>query len=469
MSLNANLLNSSTFRLAAVYLVVFAISVGAILAYIYWNTAVLLERQTDVTIRAEVNSLNEQYRLGRPNPIAVIVGIVKRRAERNSDRGIYSIFDYSGKRIVGNLEGVPSGVTGKSGWIEFPYNVFDGENLKFHTGRAYFTRLRGGFILVVGRDVEERRQFAALIRRTVFIALGMTLVFGLGGGLLMSRNFLRRIDTISATSRSIMAGDLSERMPVRGTNDEIDRLSANLNDMLDQIERLMSGMREVSDNVAHDLRTSLTRLKARVEAALRQDCEQAYEQALMETITESDQLLETFNALLNITRAETGQARDQFEPLDVGEVVDELAELYEPLIEDAGAVFEVRTVLGLMVRGNRQLLAQAVSNLIDNAIKYGQPPKSKKAVQNISLKVATEQDSVRITVADNGPGIPEKDQERVLKRFVRLDSSRSQPGSGLGLSLVGGLARLHDGELELQNEKNGFSIALILPALGQSR
>ncbi len=462
MNRSVNLLNSSTFRLSAVYLVVFALSVGAILAYIYWNTAVLLERQTDETIRAEVRGLNEQYRFGRLNSIA---GIIKHRAERNSERGIYSIFDHTGARITGNLEGVPTGVTGKSGWIEFPYEVFDGSKLKQHSGRAFYTRLRGGYILVLGRDVEERRQFAALIRRTVFIALGLAIVFGVGGGLLMSRNFLRRIDTISATSKSIMAGDLTERMPVRGTNDEIDRLSGNLNNMLDQIERLMSGMREVSDNVAHDLRTPLTRLKARVEAALRQDSKQAYKQALLDTISESDQLLSTFNALLNIARTESGQARDQLEPLDASEVAEEIAELYEPLIEDANGEFQFQTTPGLKVRGSRQLLAQAISNLIDNALKYGRPTEEDGRKLSIALMVLLVHNKVRITVADNGPGIPMKDRKRVMKRFVRLDSSRSQPGSGLGLSLVAGVARLHDGELKLEDGKVGFQASLILPAL----
>lgn len=343
--------------------------------------------------------------------------------------------------------------------------MFDGSKLKQHSGRAFYTRLRGGYTLVLGRDVEERRQFAALIRRTVFIALGLAIVFGVGGGLLMSRNFLRRIDTISATSKSIMAGDLTERMPVRGTNDEIDRLSGNLNNMLDQIERLMSGMREVSDNVAHDLRTPLTRLKARVEAALRQDSKQAYKQALLDTISESDQLLSTFNALLNIARTESGQARDQLEPLDASEVAEEIAELYEPLIEDANGEFQFQTTPGLKVRGSRQLLAQAISNLIDNALKYGRPTEEDGRKLSIALMVLLVHNKVRITVVDNGPGIPMKDRKRVMKRFVRLDSSRSQPGSGLGLSLVAGVARLHDGELKLEDGKVGFQASLILPAL----
>ena len=284
------------------------------------------------------------------------------------------------------------------------------------------------------------------------------------GGLLMSRNFLRRIDVISDTSKAIMAGGLSERMPVRGTNDEIDRLSGNLNNMLDQIERLMTGMREVSDNVAHDLKTPLTRLKARVEAALRQDTKASYKEALVETISEADQLLATFNALLSIARTEAGQTSEQMEPLDVSEVAEEMAELYQPLVEDAGGTFEFSGAPDLRVTASRQLLAQAISNLIDNALKYAQPQEGENRALEVALLVQRTKDNVEVTVADNGPGIPETEREHVLQRFVRLDSSRSQPGSGLGLSLVAGVARLHGGALVFKDGKVGFEACLVLPA-----
>ncbi|MEM7429653.1 MAG: HAMP domain-containing sensor histidine kinase, partial [Pseudomonadota bacterium] len=364
---------------------------------------------------------------------------------------------------------VPEGVDSASGWIEFPFTVQSSSGPKQHSARAFYVQLRGGYTLVVGRDIEELRQFATLIRRTVFIAIGLALVFGVGGGMLMSRNFLRRIDSISATTRSIMGGDLSERVPVRGTNDEIDRLADNLNSMLDQIERLMTGMRDVSDAVAHDLRTPLTRLRARVEAALRQDSPDDHRQALHETLAEADQLLSTFSALLSIARAESGQARDQLEPLDVSEVAEEIGELYQPIVEDEGGQFDTRITPGLVVRGSRQLVAQAMSNLVDNALKYARPSQGEDRQLAIALIVEPERGNVRITVGDNGPGIPGADRERVLKRFVRLDTSRSQPGSGLGLSLVAGVAKLHDGDLILEDNQAGFGVSLVLPALPHSR
>jgi signal transduction histidine kinase len=448
--------------MSAVYLVVFAISVGGILSYVYWNTAVLLERQTDETIRAEVTSLGEQYSQGG---LAQLLDTVRRRSARPSARGIYYFSNQVGRRMSGNLDGLPADAFGQSGWIEFPYEVTGTDDRRTHRARAFFTRLSGGFTLLVGRDVEERRQFAQLIRKTLYYALALALAAGLGGGILMSRSFLKRIDTISDTSRSIRAGDMSERIPLRGTNDEIDRLSQNLNSMLDQIERLMAGMREVSDNVAHDLRTPLTRLRARVEAALRENSKPAFKTALEETLVEADELLRIFNALLSIARAEAGQTRDQFEMVDLAGIVNEIGELYEPMVEDAGGALEIDTNPGLQVSGDRQLLAQAISNLLDNALKYARPEKGASGKLQISLTAAMFDGKAIITVADNGPGIPPEELERVTERFVRLDASRSLPGSGLGLSLVQGVARLHEGELSLSTQNPGLSARLILPSL----
>jgi signal transduction histidine kinase len=459
---NQKLLNSSTFRMSAVYLVVFAISVGGILSYVYWNTAVLLERQTDETIRAEVTSLGEQYSQGG---LAQLLDTVRRRSARPSARGIYYFSNQVGRRMSGNLDGLPADALGQSGWIEFPYEVTGTDDRRTHRARAFFTRLSGGFTLLVGRDVEERRQFAQLIRKTLYYALALALAAGLGGGILMSRSFLKRIDTISDTSRSIRAGDMSERIPLRGTNDEIDRLSQNLNSMLDQIERLMAGMREVSDNVAHDLRTPLTRLRARVEAALRENSKPGFKTALEETLVEADELLRIFNALLSIARAEAGQTRDQFEVVDLAGIVNEIGELYEPMVEDAGGALEIDTNPGLQVSGDRQLLAQAISNLLDNALKYARPEKGAPGKLQINLSAAMLDGKAIITVADNGPGIPPEELGRVTERFVRLDASRSLPGSGLGLSLVQGVARLHEGELSLSTQNPGLSARLILPSL----
>jgi HAMP domain-containing protein len=265
VSARAKLLRTSTFRLAALYLIVFALSVSALLGYVYWNTTVLLERQTDETTRAEVQALADQYRL---RGLRGIIDTIQRRSTDDSG-SVYLLADAKGQRIAGNLTSLPPMPQAEASWIEFPLEVDKGSARERHVARAFHTDLAGGFSLVVGRDVEALRQFGNIIRRTIFYALAIALVLGLGGGLLMSRNFLRRVDAITEASRTIMAGNMSGRMPVQGSSDELDRLALALNEMLDQIESLMAGMKEVSSNVAHDLKTPLTRIKARVEAALR--------------------------------------------------------------------------------------------------------------------------------------------------------------------------------------------------------
>jgi signal transduction histidine kinase len=250
------------------------------------------------------------------------------------------------------------------------------------------------------------------------------------------------------------------RMPVSGSGDELDRLALALNQMLDQIQRLMAGMQEVSSNVAHDLKTPLTRVKARVEAALRSGNAGEYKAALEKTVEESDRLLDTFNALLSIARAEAGQARSGLEPIDASQVIADVAELYEPTAEELGGNLQFDVAPDLNVRGDRQLLAQALSNLIDNALKYGA-----REGQGPEIKVTgrVEGGNVVIAVGDHGEGIAPEDRGRVTERFVRLDSSRARPGNGLGLSLVSGVMKLHDGALVLDDNGPGLLAKLVLP------
>ncbi|CAN5212048.1 ATP-binding protein [soil metagenome] len=461
MRLNSKLLRTSTFRLSALYLFIFALSVAAILGYVYLNTAVLLERQTDDTIRAEVQALADQYRfLG----IRGVADTVRRRSDDDS-RSVYLLESPAGAHLAGNLVSMPDVGDEKEPWIEFPFTVKTADAQESHRARAFSADLPEGYALLVGRDIEDLRQFGAIIRNTLIGALIIALVLGLGGGLLMSRNFLRRVDAITDASRTIMVGDLSGRMPVQGTGDELDRLAESLNAMLDQIERLMSGMKEVSSNVAHDLKTPLTRLKARAEAALRSGRQDDYKEALTGTIEESDRLLNTFNALLSIAKAEAGQSREGLQPLDAAQVVRDVVELYEPLVEEEGGTLTVDISAPLEVRASRQLLAQAISNLIDNAMKYG-------AADDRGAEIAvtgwTEGSDVVIAVTDKGPGVPEADRDHVIRRFVRLDASRTKPGNGLGLSLVNGVTKLHDGHLVLEDNAPGLRAKIILPRLTQT-
>lgn len=457
MSANLKLFRTSTFRLAAAYVAVFAISVGLVLGYVYWNTALLLERQIEETVQAEVQGLAEQY---RTRGLTGLLFTVAERSAANT-QGVYLLTDASGETLAGNISGLPPAATaGARGWVEFSYTVRGPRGPEPHRARAFHIQLPDGSELVVGRDVEERRKLGNIIGVTLFWALGLTLVTGIAGGLLMSRNFLARVDAITHTASSIMAGELSRRVAVRGTGDELDRLAVSLNAMLDQIERLMLGMREVSTNVAHDLRTPLTRLKARLEAALRAGDTTQQKAALEATLEDADRMLETFNALISIARTEAGQLREAMVPIAVAPLIGELAELYGPSAEEIGGSLTFAADADLRIFADRQLIAQAISNLIDNALKYGAPEG-----EGPIIHVAADESGGEaiITIADRGPGIAEADRERVFARFVRLDSSRSAPGSGLGLSLVQAIMRLHQGRVELADNAPGLAVKLILP------
>jgi signal transduction histidine kinase len=456
---------TTTFKLVAIYLLVFALSVGAILGYVFWNTVFLLERQAEETIRSEVQALDDQHRL---RGLRGVVDIIERRSADQSGT-IYLLQDEAGKRISGNLAQMPPNATEDGIWVDFPITLGRGQNQISHVAHAYVAEIAGEFHLLVGRDVEELRTFRNLIKRTLLWALGLTLVLGLGGGYLTSRNFLHRVDAITEASRAIMDGDLSQRMPVKGSNDELDRLSESLNEMLGQIESLMAGMKEVSSNVAHDLRTPLTRLRARTEAALRSTNPDEHRLALQQTITESENILATFNALLSIARAESGQSREGLAEVDASTILNDVAELYEPLVDDAGGTLECHTAEALLVRADRQLLAQAFSNLVDNAMKYGEDPGTQKVMISMSAKRSEDGHSAIITISDKGRGVAAKDHARVQDRFIRLDESRSKPGNGLGLSLVSSVMKLHGGALRFADAGPGLSAILELPLLHAQR
>jgi signal transduction histidine kinase len=289
----------------------------------------------------------------------------------------------------------------------------------------------------------------------------VALAIGLAGGAVMSRNMLRRVEQVNRTAEGVMAGNLSDRVPRRGTNDEFDQLAANLNGMLDQIERLMAGMREVSDNVAHDLKTPLARLRARLELALLGAGDQAGQtEAIRASIDEADRLLATFNALLSIAEAEAGARRDGTERLDLAQLARAAAELYEPVADEKGFSLRLDTEPGAVIQGDRHLLSQAIANLLDNGLKYG----GSGDRGEIEVTVRRTERGVLLEVGDHGPGIPESDRDAVFDRFVRLEPSRSTPGNGLGLSLVRAVARRHDGIVSIRDNRPGLKVLLEFPA-----
>jgi len=446
------LLETSTFRLALIYLALFGISALTLLGFLYFRTAVVMQEQTEETIAAEITGLKEQY---QANGLPGLKVVIDRRSAANPNRAsIYLLTDPFGNRIAGNLDRWPTGEPGPENALSFEVSVPEGEAVKNHRALSELFLLPGDFRLLVGRDINDLLKVQSLLQKAIGWGVGLTLLLGLAGGFLMSRGMLRRIDTINRTTRQIMAGDLSQRISLKGSRDEFDQLGNNLNAMLDQIERLLQGMREVTDNIAHDLRTPLNRMRSRIEVALLGAPDRAEARSLLEqTLADADAMIHSFNALLSIARAEAGSERAAFESVDLSEIVRDLADLYGPLAEENGLTFTSSCPIRLRLQGNRHLLAQALANLLDNAIKYT-PPGGR-----VTLSA---QHGPVITVADTGPGIPETERDRVLERFVRLDGHRSTPGNGLGLSLVNAVAKLHGATLRLEDNHPGLRVSLVL-------
>jgi signal transduction histidine kinase len=456
------LFRTTTFRLSLTYLALFGAAAALAIIYIYWNTTVLLTRQLHDTIDAELKGLAEQYTAGG------LTRLVRTVADRSQTPGnsLYFVADPDGRRIAGNLASITQQLSNSLGPVEFEYSRPAEGGIETRLAFANVFRLPGGYRLIVGRDIEDRRELARVIRSAMLWGLGVMVLFGIGGGYLVSRNLLARIDAVSATTRTIMEGDLTGRLPVNGSGDELDRLSESLNLMLARIEQLMAGLREVSDNIAHDLKTPLNRLRNRVEAALREPYgEPAYREALEHTIEEADGLIKTFNALLSIARLEAGAGGDNKESLDLAALVRDVAELYEPVAEERGITLKAEPADPVIVRADRQLLGQAIANLVDNAIKYGAPEHGGNGAEpEVCVTTEAKGPMAEIVVTDRGPGVPMSDRERVLGRFIRLEASRSEPGSGLGLSLVSAVARLHGGTLRLEDNRPGLKVVLSLPA-----
>jgi signal transduction histidine kinase len=376
----------------------------------------------------------------------------------------------AGVAIAGNVGSLAPGVMGSVGWSETAYRRLDDQDAGDHRALVLVTELSSGFRLLIGRDLEERRRLFGIVAKAAQWSILVVVVLGIGGGIFVARRVLQRIDAMTGTAQRIMAGDLTGRLPVGRSGDELDRLASNLNAMLERIEALMMGLKEVSDNIAHDLKTPLTRLRNRAEEALAKPGSEAeYRAALERTIEESDALIRTFNALLMIARAESGQARDNMDDFDAAEVTSGIHELYEPLAEEDGMTLRLKTA-SAPLHGNRELISQALANLVENAIKYGKPvvrpidPEAVAATKEILIEARREGDAMLLSVTDHGPGIPEADRKHAVERFVRLEASRTLPGSGLGLSLASAVATLHGGELRLGDAHPGLVATLVIPA-----
>ncbi len=448
----SRLLRSSTFRLAVLYMALFGASVAVLLTFIYWSTAGYMALQTDDTIEAEVTGLAERYRLSGID--GLIRSIDERVSRKPNGDAVYLLTDDQLTPLIGNLDRWPRVARDSDGWLNFDLEQATSEGEVTHRGRARPFTLRGGYRLLVGRDMQELDATRSLIVRAIAWGLAITVMMALAGGIMLSRRTMRRLEAINETSRRIMQGDLSRRIPTRSTDDDFDQLADNLNGMLDTSEELMEDVRRVTDNVAHDLRTPLTRLRNRLEN-LKSDND-ADKSSIEAALADADGLLDTFNALLRIASIESGRRRAAFKSIPLDDVVRDVTELYEPLAEQKQQKLDVSVSDDVRIQGDRDLLFQAFANLLDNAIKY--------TPQGGSIRVTLDDGASgpRIRIIDSGPGIPQQSRDKVFKRFFRLEESRHTPGNGLGLSLVEAVARLHNASIKLGGEP-GLDVSLAFP------
>lgn len=468
------IMKTTAARLSALYLLLFALCAIFLVFYMTSLSARMLLAQTRETVNEEVLGLAGAYQRGG---IPVLVRVVGQRS-RQPGANLYLLADPNGRILSGNVQSIQPGVLERDGWTELPFSYErygeirrgEGESDEQgvavsavgHNAIAVVLRLPNQMILMVGRDLGEPERFRSVVQRSLMVALGMMAVGGLLIWYFVGRRALKRIDDVSEASRRIMGGDLSGRLPVTGAGDEFDRLSENLNAMLARIAHLNEGLKQVSDNIAHDLKTPLTRLRNRAEAALSGKKSGAdYREALDVTIAESDQLIRTFNAILMISRLEAGYSAEPLAKVDLGPVVRDVVDLYEPVAEELGVAFSGEASGEFVVGGNRELIAQALSNIVDNALKYSAGAAEKPAV---AVSVERRDGEIRVTVSDNGIGIPDEgDRQRATERFVRLEQSRSQPGSGLGLSLAKAVMDFHKGRLDLLPANPGLSVQMAFP------
>jgi signal transduction histidine kinase len=449
----AKTLTSSTFKLALIAIGIFGVIVSAIFSYVYLSTSSYVRSRSDRAIMSEYLSLRGAYeRSGRDGLIALIQ---QRIADKGFADNVYILVDPSLAVLGGNLKAWPSTVAAAQGWTEFraPEPLPNATNRPLL--RAMLETFPSGDRVLAGRDISDLDSFTDQIKTAVI--LGVALIFVIAGvtSILVTRRTVGRIESINATSRAIMLSGLDKRIPLRGSNDEWDRVAENLNLMLDRIETLMGEVKQVSDNVAHDLRTPLTRMRVRLEKAYHGQRSGETDQSLIgDTIADLDAVLRIFSSLTRIAQIETQARKGAFRTVNLAEIASEVVELYDAAAEPDGTRLTVVGDREVLVTGDRDLIFDAIANLVDNAIKHGRA--------GGQVVVANENMDGRpvISIADDGPGIPADEYEHVFKRFYRLEHGRYTPGNGLGLSLVAAVARLHGARIEMLDNSPGLKFKL---------
>ncbi|MBP0462496.1 HAMP domain-containing histidine kinase [Roseomonas sp. PWR1] len=439
-------LRSAGFRFALLFAVVFSAAAAGFAFVLWFATAGSLDRQTDAALRTDALGLMERWREGGPG--AVADAIAERLAADVENHAIYMLLDPQGRRVAGNLDRWPASVgQGPDGPWSFAFVAREGTSVE---ARIYAINL-DDYRLIAGRDIEEKQRLRDTLAEGIAWSAIAASLFAFLGAAVLRRALANRLRPATRTAEAIAAGDLSRRVPSSGRADEFDRLGESMNTMLDRIDRLMEGVRGVSDSIAHDLRTPIARARAKLEEALADTSEPgALRAAIEQAIADLDHITRVFGALLRIAEAEAGARRAAFATLDLAAVLADVAEFYGAVAESRGQALETDLPERLDLVGDRELLAQAVGNLIDNALKFT-PPGGRVL---LSARILA-REGVEVSVADSGPGLPLEDRARAGERFFRADASRGTPGSGLGLSLVRAVAHLHGGDLLLDDAEPG--------------
>jgi signal transduction histidine kinase len=433
-------LRSASFRFALLFAGVFSASAVLFALVLWFATAGSLDRQTDAALRTDAFGLAERWR--EAGPTAVAEAISERLAADVENHAIYVMVDANGRRLAGNLDRWPSEAGGDGDWS---VALVDREGVQVEA-RTYTIEL-DGYRVLIGRDVEEKQRLRDLLAEGIAWSAAAAALFALVGAAVLRRALEHRLRPAAQTARAIAAGDLSRRVPPSGREDEFDRLGESMNAMLDRIDRLMEGIRGVSDSIAHDLRTPIARARARLEEAVTDSGDAEALRAAMERgISDLDNISRVFEALLRIAEAEAGARRAAFAPIDLVPVLADVAEFYGAVAESRGQVIETDLPERLDLVGDRDLLAQAAGNLLDNALKFTPAGGTVRLSAHVGPR-----DGIEVIVTDTGPGLPPEDRARAGERFFRADASRGTPGSGLGLSLVQAVAHLHGGELVLDD------------------
>jgi signal transduction histidine kinase len=441
------ILRTASFRLAALYLLLFAASAVILGGVVFWLIDASLTQQLETRVQSAANHFTEAFATGG------LPGLVSHAQDYGRGPGAldYLVQSAEGTRLAGEIP--PLGL--RRGW----QHVTIVERGEAKPLLAYAVALPDGVVIAVGDDLRRIRQAEAAVLRAFALGIGATLLLGVAGGAWLSRAFLDRVDTMSCAAQAIIDGDLTQRVPVRGTRDDLDRLAETLNRMLDRMARLLESVRHAADNIAHDLRTPLSRLGQHLEdARLRARTEADHVHALDSAKAEVDALLGTFAALLRIAEVEAGARREAFQAVDLSAVVSTVAEAFAPSAEDAGRTLAAEIAPGVTLRGDRELLTQMLVNLVENGLRHT------PAGTRVRLALRMRGRAPELTVADDGPGIPAAEHARVLRRFYRLDRSRTSPGSGLGLSLVAAVAELHGATLALEDAGPGLRVRLCFGA-----